>query len=214
MPEINHFRSILAFSFIILATSSQSLAAPNLIKLPPETAKLPVSELPGYNLATQKCIICHSVDYIQYQPPGMNQAQWTAEVAKMEHSYGASLSKADIKSIGAYLAVVYGTAKATDSEIIAASIVNSPKAEAAPQAQDLLNSNGCMGCHAIDENRLGPSFKSIASKYQQQAEAQNMLASSIQKGGVGKWGEIPMPPMASLNTEQARILAKFILEQQ
>ena len=48
----------------------------------------------------------------------MNQAQRTAEVAKKEYSYGAWLSEAEIKSIGAYLAVVYGTAKATDRKIL------------------------------------------------------------------------------------------------
>ena len=213
MQAIKYFRSIMAFALIFLVTSPQSFAAPKQIKLPPETAKLPASELSGYNLATQKCMICHSVDYIRYQPPGMNQTQWTVEVAKMKHSYGASLSEADIKSIGAYLAVMYGTAKSTDSKILAASVVNTPKTETATQVQGLLNANGCMGCHAIDKKMPGPSFKKIASKYTQEAQAQSMLATSIQQGGAGKWGEMPMPPMASLNAEQAKILARFILEQ-
>ena len=124
MQRIKGFRLILAFTLIFAATSLQVNAAPKQIKLPPETASLPESELPGYNLATQKCMICHSVDYIRYQPPGMNQAQWTAEVAKMKRSYGALLSEAEIKSIGAYLAVVYGTAKLTDSAVQAVSVMH------------------------------------------------------------------------------------------
>ena len=103
--------------------------------------------------------------------------------------------------------------QATDSEVIAASANSLPKADSKPQAQELLTSNGCMGCHAIDKKMLGPSFKDIAAKYKQEPQVQNMLVTSIQKGGVGKWGEIPMPPMASLNTEQAKLLARFILEQ-
>ena len=87
----------------------------NEIKLPAETAKLSPSKLPGYNLAQQKCFICHSVDYIHYQPPGMNQAQWTAQVAKMQHAFGAPLTDDEVKVIGAYLAVAYGSAKATDA---------------------------------------------------------------------------------------------------
>lgn len=121
MQEIKYLRLILTFMLISVAALPQVNAAPKEITLPPETAKLPESKLPGYNLATQKCIICHSVDYIRYQPPGMNQTQWTAEVAKMKYAYGAWLSEAEIKSIGAYLAVVYGTAKATDSTILAVS---------------------------------------------------------------------------------------------
>lgn len=214
MQAIKYFRLILAFSLIFIAATPQSYAASKQIKLPPETAKLPESKLSGYHLATQKCMICHSVDYIRYQPPGMNQAQWTAEVAKMKHSYGAALSEAEIKSIGAYLAVVYGTAQPTDSKILAVSGVSrSTQPGTASSVQQLLNSNGCMGCHAIDKKVLGPSFRAIASKYKQETQAQSMLATAIQKGGTGKWGQMPMPPIPSLNAEQASALAKFVLEQ-
>ena len=213
MQAIKYFWLNLAFTLIFIAASPQSYATQKQLKLPPETAKLPESKLPGYHLATQKCIICHSVDYIRYQPPGMNQVQWTAEVAKMKYSYGASLSEAEIKSIGAYLAVVYGTAQSTDSKILAVSGVTTTPPETVSSTQELLNSNGCMGCHAIDKKVLGPSFRAIASKYKQETQAQSMLATSIQKGGVGKWGQMPMPPITNLNAEQASALAKFILEQ-
>lgn len=114
MQRIKFLRLILRVALIFVATHIQGHAAPKQIQLPADTATLPVSELPGYHLAKQKCVICHSVDYIRYQPPGMTQAQWTAEVAKMKHAYGAWLSEAEIKSIGAYLAVVYGSAKPKD----------------------------------------------------------------------------------------------------
>ena len=107
---------------LIYMAPTQAYAAPKQINLPSDTDVLPKSSLPGYQLATQKCMMCHSVDYIRYQPPGMNQAQWTAEVAKMKNAYGAWLNETEIKSIGAYLAVVYGTAKATDSEVLAVSV--------------------------------------------------------------------------------------------
>lgn len=64
MQSTTTVHSILAFSLIFFTASSSSFAAPKQIKLPPETAKLPKSELAGYQLATQKCMICHSVDYI------------------------------------------------------------------------------------------------------------------------------------------------------
>ena len=53
------------------------------VTLPESTISLPVSALPGYNLALQKCTICHSVEYMHYQPPGMDQKAWTSEVWKM-----------------------------------------------------------------------------------------------------------------------------------
>ena len=116
----------LAIMLASVVAAPLSNAEPNQINLPPETAELRTSTLPGYALATQKCIICHSVDYISYQPPNMNQAQWTAEVVKMRKSYGAQLSEDEIKSIGAYLAVTYGAANATDASIVAASAVPKP----------------------------------------------------------------------------------------
>mgnify|MGYP006423573741 CR=1 FL=1 len=212
MQFVKSFRFALVST--LLFTAHLVTADAKQIQLPPETAKLPESDLAGYKLATQKCTNCHSVDYIQFQAPGMNQAQWTSEVAKMKHSYGAELSAAEIKSIGAYLAVVYGTAKATDSEVLVVSVVDmsaAEKAEAELDVQVLLDTNGCLGCHALDAKLLGPSFKAIAVKYKSDVQAQAMLARSIQQGGVGKWGQIPMPPIAGLSDKQAEALAAFIM---
>ena len=86
-------------------------ATPKTITLPGETAKLRESSLPGYTVASQKCLICHSVDYINYQPPGMTEAQWTAEMVKMQHLYGAPIDEQEIKLLAAYLATMYGDAK-------------------------------------------------------------------------------------------------------
>lgn len=215
MQAIERFKIARIFTLLCLMIAPLVSADVKQIQLPPETARLPESDLAGYQLATQKCMICHSVDYIQFQPPGMNLAQWTSEVAKMKHSYGAVLNNAEIKSIGAYLAVVYGTAKATDSEIMAASMPGKPDADAelAMDVQILLDTNACMGCHALDGKLLGPSFKEVAIKYKSDKQAQSILARSIIKGGVGKWGHIPMPAMSSLTDQQAEAIAKFVLTQ-
>ena len=99
------------------------------ITLPTDKSTLRESELPGYAIALQKCGICHSADYISYQPPAMNQTQWTAEMAKMQHSYGAPISSEEIELIGAYLAVAYGSAKASDPSVLSlSSSVASPEA--------------------------------------------------------------------------------------
>lgn len=190
-------------------------AAPVEIELPAETATLRESTLPGYTMAQQKCSICHSLDYINFQPPGMNLEQWTAEMTKMQHSYGAPIDEHEISSIAAYLAVAYGSAKASDAAVIAAS---TPKAlpEATTAAIDidaLLKANACLGCHAIDTKLVGPAFHDVAAKYAGQANAESALSLSIKSGGGGKWGSIPMPPMSGLSDEQAKALAVYILGQ-
>lgn len=198
----------------LMATSVT--ADPREIILPSDTSTLRVSDLPGYAVAQQKCGICHSADYISYQPPGMNQEQWTAEMKKMQHSYGAPISDDEVKSIGAYLAVAYGSAQATDDSIIAASAASNAPALVDPNAEidvkALLDANACLGCHAIDTKIVGPAFHDIAARYSSDDKATATLAESIQNGGAGKWGEMPMPPMAKLTDAQARALATYVLE--
>lgn len=184
------------------------------ITLPESKISLPVSELPGYNLALQKCTICHSVDYIHHQPPGMDQKAWTNAVLKMQHSYGAPLSESDINSVGAYLSVVYGTAKANDPEVIEASKppAGAPSSDKTNDVQSLLTMSGCTGCHAIETKIVGPAFKAIAKKYKADTDAISKLVLSIQNGGSGKWGSMAMPPM-NVDNAQAETLAEFILKQ-
>ncbi|MGF6524967.1 c-type cytochrome [Variovorax sp. PvP013] len=205
-----------------------ALAAPPDIKLQPDTSKLRPSKLPGYAIAMQKCAICHSADYVNYQPPGMTQTQWTAEMAKMQHTYGAPISDDEVKQLGAYLAVAYGSAKATDASVIAASTPasappappTSPGAAAAPPAgggsvnvQALLASNACLSCHGLTQKIVGPGYHDIAEKFKADQQAQSKLEASIRGGSVGKWGSVPMPPFAALKPEEVKALAAFVLKQ-
>ena len=205
-----------------------ALAAPPDIKLQPDTSKLRPSKLPGYAIAMQKCAICHSADYVNYQPPGMTQTQWTAEMAKMQHTYGAPISDDEVKQVGAYLAVAYGSAKATDASVIAASTPapappappTSPGAAATPPAsgasvnvQALLASNACLSCHGLIQKIVGPGYHDVAEKYKADPQAQSKLEASIRGGSVGKWGSVPMPPFAALKPEEVKALAAFVLKQ-
>jgi mono/diheme cytochrome c family protein len=104
---------ILSAAALALGCGAVMAQAVQTVTLPLETAKLKPSKLAGYQIAMQKCGICHSADYISQQPPAMTATQWTAEVRKMEHAYAAPLSDSDVAQIGEYLAVTYGGAKPT-----------------------------------------------------------------------------------------------------
>lgn len=206
-----------ALCVIGLSMSSANAPAAE-ITLPADTSMLRESELPGYRLAQQKCGICHSANYISYQPPGMSLDQWTGEMQKMQHSYGAPIDDEDIKLIGAYLAVEYGSAKATDASVIA--LTDAALKQASEETshseidvQKLLTMNACTGCHAVDKRIVGPSFAEIAAKYTGADDAATLLAASIQSGGTGKWGAMAMPPMAGLSDAEALALAEFVLGQ-
>lgn len=81
------------------------------------------------------------------------------------------------------------------------------------QAMALMQENMCLGCHQVHKRRVGPAFADIANRYGgDQGEATiTVLMNSIQNGGRGKWGAIPMPAQPQVTDEEARDMAAFIL---
>ena len=196
-------------------------AAPQDIKLPAENVKLKPARLPGYGIAMQKCAICHSADYVSYQPPGLSLAQWTAEMKKMQQAYGAPIDDAEVEQLGAYLAVAYGSAKAKDPEIVAIAQKAKPaasEAAAAPAApavdvQGLLAKNACLSCHSVTQKVVGPAYHEVAARYKGDPQAQARLEASIRGGSSGKWGSVPMPPFAALKADEVKALAAYVRQQ-
>lgn len=76
---------------------------------------------------------------------------------------------------------------------------------------ELAQKNACTACHAVDKKLIGPSYKDVAAKYKGNAKAEAMLIEKVKKGGVGTWGQIPMPANANLKDEDAKTLVKWIL---
>ncbi|ABM37993.1 SorB family sulfite dehydrogenase c-type cytochrome subunit [Polaromonas naphthalenivorans] len=144
--------AMLVFGFVCGAAMAQPASLkPLTIKLPPETARLKPSALPGYQAALQKCGICHSADYINLQSPAMTQPQWTAEVRKMQHAYAAPLTDKEVADIGEYLAVTYGGAKTSGMAVVVPPPVNT--AAKAVDVQALLTANACLGCSISEITR-------------------------------------------------------------
>jgi len=55
----------------------------------------------------------------------------------------------------------------------------------ASQAQDasaLIASKGCGNCHAVDQKKMGPSFKDISAKYSGKAGADADIVAKIRDG--------------------------------
>jgi sulfite dehydrogenase len=84
------------------------------ITLPPETATYRPSDLAGYQLVQQNCMICHSAQYVQTQPPAMPRGFWEATVRKMKKPYGAPFADEDIPAMVDYLVKTYGAERPTD----------------------------------------------------------------------------------------------------
>jgi cytochrome c len=77
---------------------------------------------------------------------------------------------------------------------------------------DLAAKKNCLACHAVDKKLVGPAYKDVAAKYAGQKDAVAKLADKIQKGGVGVWGQVPMPAN-QVTPDEAKQLATWVLQQ-
>lgn len=83
-------------------------------------------------------------------------------------------------------------------------------AQAAPMpALALAGRHGCSACHAMNANAIGPSFKDIAARHGARTDAQSYLAAKIVAGGVGAWGNVPMPAQ-TLPDADAQAIAQWL----
>jgi len=79
--------------------------------------------------------------------------------------------------------------------------------------EELAKKSGCTACHAVDKKIVGPSFKEVAAKYRSDKAAQAKLEDKVKKGGVGVWGQVPMPPNSHVPDKDVATLVKWVLGQ-
>jgi cytochrome c len=77
--------------------------------------------------------------------------------------------------------------------------------------EELAKKHACMACHAIDKKLVGPAYKEVAAKYRGDAKAEAMLIEKVKKGGVGTWGQVPMPPNSTVPDADVKTLVKWVL---
>src|ERR1700746_1393441 len=78
-------------------------------------------------------------------------------------------------------------------------------------ADELMKKDGCAACHSIDKKIVGPAYQEVAAKYKGDPKAAAMLVDKVKKGGVGPWGQIPMPPNAQVSDADIKSLVDWIL---
>ncbi|HVV00932.1 MAG TPA: c-type cytochrome [Verrucomicrobiae bacterium] len=180
------------------------------IHLPPETGAF--KQAPGAELANGQCLVCHSVDYVQMQPP-MPRTFWNAEVTKMKAKYGAQFPDADIQPLVDYLTKNYGIATPGNEETAKPTTAPSTAAPVATTAGaiELATKYGCFGCHNTQMKIVGPAYRDIAAKYKNDPGAAAKIDEQIHKGGSGKWGPIIMPPFPQVTPAETKTLATWIL---
>jgi len=71
--------------------------------------------------------------------------------------------------------------------------------------------SGCLACHAPDKKVVGPSYKDVANKYRTDKTAPAKLEKKVKEGGVGVWGQIPMPPNSQVSDADIKKLVAWVL---
>jgi len=84
--------------------------------------------------------------------------------------------------------------------------------------QELATKATCMACHNPDARvvagtpLLGPPYREVAAKYRNDPDAASKLIAQMKTGGQGKWGQVPMPPLAAVvQPDDMQKLADWIL---
>ena len=102
-------KAIAVFVTIVLTLCYAALAGAKSIELPPDGVTLKPSNLPGFAKAQADCVVCHSAEYMQYQPPTAQRPYWDAMVKRMKREFNAPINDVDMPAIVEYLDKTYGS---------------------------------------------------------------------------------------------------------
>ncbi|HRD72512.1 MAG: c-type cytochrome [Dechloromonas sp.] len=76
---------------------------------------------------------------------------------------------------------------------------------------EILTKNACLACHGVANKIVGPGYNEVAAKYSGQADAADTLAKHIKEGGVGVWGQIPMPAQPNLSDADLKTIVDWLV---
>ena len=95
------------------------------------------------------------------------------------------------------------------SLLIAAAVAASVAFAGAAQAQEALaKDKGCLGCHAVDAKKMGPSFKDASAKFKGKADGEATVVGML-KSGKAPSGK--SHPVAKASDDELKALYKWIV---
>jgi len=88
-----------------------------------------------------------------------------------------------------------------------------PKEYADRAEWKLAEKTGCLMCHTVSKNLLGPAWEKVAERYRNNPDAEAHLMNKILNGGSGDWVDKEMPgyPEKLLSEDNRRMLVKYIM---
>lgn len=90
-------------------------------------------------------------------------------------------------------------------------VAATPTVAAKKDGKALIEGSDCRTCHKDDSKLIGPAYKDVAKKYENNKANIKKLSEKILQGGQGVWGEIPMAGHPNLSAEDASAMVEYIL---
>ena len=69
----------------------------------------------------------------------------------------------------------------------------------------------CLACHAVDSQKVGPSYESVADKYRNNPEAASILFKEVRSGKHNELTKIDMPAQGVISTPDLKRMIDWIL---
>lgn len=82
--------------------------------------------------------------------------------------------------------------------------------EQTPAGLAYIQQGDCTGCHSIDQQSVGPSYRAVAERYAGDEGASEYLMQKIIDGGSGVWGDPVMPAHPDLAGDVVREMVSYI----
>jgi len=117
-------------------------------------------------------------------------------------SQKGNVTQDELKAIAEYMIMFY------DQQVFLREMQAKSAFDALPKGEQLIRKNGCLNCHAIEKDKVGPSFKNIAKT------GTKKVIKVIQNGSQGKWkkfNNMMMPAFKNkFSKEELNILKEWI----
>ena len=79
------------------------------------------------------------------------------------------------------------------------------------EGKNLAATLDCKACHKVEVKSVGPAYKAVSARYENDPKAKAYLVNKIIKGGSGIWGEVAMPAHPNLKTSDAEMIVDWVL---
>ena len=187
---------------------------------------MPPQTFPDEKAPPMMAVTFHVRDFMKVENPSEKRQKFIDFVVDYALNPSADKSFCDKKSLEDYGLMPSQKGKVTPEELEAVAaymydhydpekfmklMQEEARLAALPPYKRVMEQKNCLSCHSIDKEKLAPSFKHIAKRYDSNQSSE--IEKSIKNGSRGKWKgfKLSMPPFKDLDDEDIEAVTEWIL---